>query len=218
MSWMDLLRMSVSNLRRRKLRTFLTVLGVVIGTASIVVMISLGLGMQQAMYDEIEQYGGLTTVKVYGAQSGESMMYYSGESQEESEKYVDDACIEDLQKMDHVLSVDPVYNMSGLLLKGAYEGYADIVAMTPEGLEARNIKLSSGSLPKENSGQLELVYGNHVLMNFYEKGTGKGYWETGELPDIDLEKDSLFLILDQDNYDASQESASMESQMSGEDG
>ena len=47
MNWMDLLRMSSSNLRRRKLRTFLTVLGVVIGTASIVVMISLGLGLQQ---------------------------------------------------------------------------------------------------------------------------------------------------------------------------
>ena len=40
MSWMDLLRMSVSNLKRRKLRTFLTVLGVIIGTASIVVMAS----------------------------------------------------------------------------------------------------------------------------------------------------------------------------------
>ena len=43
MRWSDLLRMSISSLRRRKLRTFLTVLGVVIGTASIVVMISLGL-------------------------------------------------------------------------------------------------------------------------------------------------------------------------------
>ena len=50
MNWMDLLRMSTSNLKRRKLRTFLTVLGVVIGTASIVVMISLGLGMQQDVY------------------------------------------------------------------------------------------------------------------------------------------------------------------------
>ena len=46
MNFMDLLRMSGSNLRRRKLRTFLTVLGVIIGTTSIVVMISLGLGMQ----------------------------------------------------------------------------------------------------------------------------------------------------------------------------
>lgn len=38
MKFSDLLRMSGSNLLRRKLRTALTVLGVVIGTASIVVM------------------------------------------------------------------------------------------------------------------------------------------------------------------------------------
>ena len=49
MSWIDLLRMSASNLKRRKLRTFLTVLGVVIGTASIVVMVSLGLGLQKSV-------------------------------------------------------------------------------------------------------------------------------------------------------------------------
>ena len=34
MRWIDLLRMSSNSLKRRKLRTFLTVLGVVIGTAS----------------------------------------------------------------------------------------------------------------------------------------------------------------------------------------
>ena len=64
MSWIDLLRMSASNLKRRKLRTFLTVLGVVIGTASIVVMVSLGLGLQKSVYDEMEQSGGLTTINV----------------------------------------------------------------------------------------------------------------------------------------------------------
>ena len=34
MNWMDLLRMSINNLKRRKLRTFLTVLGVMIGTGA----------------------------------------------------------------------------------------------------------------------------------------------------------------------------------------
>ena len=33
MSWKDLLRMSLSNLKRRRLRTFLTVLGVLIAVA-----------------------------------------------------------------------------------------------------------------------------------------------------------------------------------------
>ena len=47
MRFSDLLTMSVNNLFRRKLRTFLTVLGVVIGTASIVVMVSIGIGLKE---------------------------------------------------------------------------------------------------------------------------------------------------------------------------
>ena len=85
MSWIDLLRMSGSNLKRRKLRTFLTVLGVIIGTASIVVMISLGLGLQESLYQEVENSGGLTSIKVTGAYAGDSMVSYSsGDSGEES--------------------------------------------------------------------------------------------------------------------------------------
>ena len=79
MSWMDLLRMSGSNLKRRKLRTFLTVLGVVIGTTSIVVMISLGLGMQESLYREVEQSGGLTSLKVTGEESGGGITLSGGE-------------------------------------------------------------------------------------------------------------------------------------------
>lgn len=218
MNWMDLLRMSSSNLRRRKLRTFLTVLGVVIGTASIVVMISLGLGLQQAMYEEIEQYGGLTTINVSGA-NGESDMMYSSmdESDKESEEYVDDECVKELSKLEHVTSAEPVYTMSVMLLKGRYEGYMQLMAMTPEALAARNIELSQGSLPRKNSGQLELVYGNMTLINFQEKGTGNSYWETGELPDIDLANDSLFLVLDQENYFSSQEQSPMPSGIDGGD-
>ena len=55
MRFIDLLRMSASNLWRRKLRTFLTVLGVIIGTASIVVMISLGLGLTKSTMEQIEK-------------------------------------------------------------------------------------------------------------------------------------------------------------------
>ena len=61
---LDLLRMSSANLWKRKVRTLLTILGVVIGTASIVVMVSLGLGLNKATMEDIEQYGGLTTIEV----------------------------------------------------------------------------------------------------------------------------------------------------------
>ena len=38
----------------------------VIGTASIVVMISLGLGMQKSMYKQVEESGGITNIDVTG--------------------------------------------------------------------------------------------------------------------------------------------------------
>lgn len=44
----DLLKLSTDNLRRRKGRTALTVIGVVVGTCAIVVMISLGIATNPA--------------------------------------------------------------------------------------------------------------------------------------------------------------------------
>ncbi|MDO4474019.1 MAG: ABC transporter permease [Eubacteriales bacterium] len=209
MNWMDLLRMSSNNLKRRKLRTFLTVLGVMIGTTSIVVMISLGLGLEASMMKQVEMNGGLNTVFVTGASSGSSMIYHGNESEEESDKRLTDSAVQELSKMEHVESVIPKYEMSVMLLKGGYEGWAELVALPPEGMEALHLDLiEGGRYPEPGAGNLELVYGNGILTNFYEKGSGKGYYETGEVPDIDLKKDSMFLILDQDGYYASKEAPS----------
>ena len=93
MSLIDLLRMSSGNLKRRKLRTFLTVLGVVIGTASIVVMISLGLGMQKSMYKQVEESGGITNIDVTGKNNGGGGVIISSDmmhQDQESEKYITD--------------------------------------------------------------------------------------------------------------------------------
>ena len=203
MRWSDLLRMSISSLKRRKLRTFLTVLGVVIGTASIVVMISLGLGLQESMYAEVEKNGGTTGITVTGKES--SGMYPGGSSDEEGKKYITDDVIKELRTLGNVKSVEPVYNLSAIALKGRYEGSVELCGMTPEGIQSLNLELEAGGrLPDPGSAQLELLYGNAVLSNFYDKGTGKTYWDTGEAPDIDLKNDSLLLILDQDSYYQSQ--------------
>lgn len=205
MNLTDLLRMSLGNLKRRKLRTFLTVLGVIIGTASIVVMISLGLGLQQSLYAEVEQSGGLTMLDVMGKGAGESM-YYSDE-QGEDNQYITDDTIEEMAAMDHVAMAAPMYDMYVYILKGKYIGYVNLVGTTHEALEAMNIPLKEGStLPEEGGNKLELLFGNGLLTQFYEKNTGSGYWETGELPDIDFMKDSMFLILETEAYDRSRQS------------
>ena len=90
--------------------------------------------------------------------------------------------------------------------------------MTPDGLKELKLELKDGGrLPDPDSNELELVYGNAVLKNFYDKGTMKGYWDTGEVPDIDLQNDSLFLVLDADGYNDSQNPPSVGVADSGED-
>ncbi len=217
MNWNDLLRMSINSLRRRKLRTFLTVLGVLIGTASIVVMISLGLGMQQSLYQEVEQSGGLTSIIVTGTDGGDGMMSDSTGADEQSEKRIDDRLVETISKLNHVKLAAPIYETSVILLKGSYIANVQLQGMTPEGLKAQNIDLGEGTLPK--TGKLDLVFGNGVITDFYEKGSGNGYYDTGETPNINLMKDSMFLITDTENYDTDNSAAFGEgSDSSGSDG
>ena len=59
----DMISMCFGNLFRRKMRSILTVVGVVVGTCAIVVMISLGLGMNLQLENTLAQMGSrLTTI------------------------------------------------------------------------------------------------------------------------------------------------------------
>ena len=56
----DLIMMSVRSLWRRKLRTFLTILGVVIGASSIILMLSLGIAMDSNFKEQLAGMQSLT--------------------------------------------------------------------------------------------------------------------------------------------------------------
>lgn len=201
MRFIDLLRMSISNLWRRKLRTFLTVLGVIIGTASIVVMISLGLGLTKSTMDQIEQSGGLTTINVSpgnGMVTGESSL--SGGKDENAGK-ITDSTAADIMEIPHVEVASPVLTINPILKAGAYEGNITLYGMTPEALEAMDIPLAEGSTLPTNPEQLEFLFGNQVLADFYNSRTGVyEYWEKGELPNVDLVNDPVFCIMDSNAY------------------
>ena len=195
MRFLDMLRMSGSNLWKRKIRTFLTVLGVVIGTASIVVMISIGLGLNKATIEEMESYGSMTTINVYP-----SYNYDGGSDDEITSEYLSNDIVEQIKTMDHVEVVSPVLSVDVLGMSGKYMSYMTIMGMDSDALSQLGIELGHGSLPSKEDTELKLLYGNQVLMNFYDKKTYEYYWDTGELPDIDLMNDSMFIIFDMDAY------------------
>ena len=65
MRFIDLIKLGARNLLRRKARTALTVIGMVIGTISIVVMISIGIGMNASFESSVMENGSMTVIEIY---------------------------------------------------------------------------------------------------------------------------------------------------------
>ncbi|MEZ3445949.1 MAG: ABC transporter permease [Lachnospiraceae bacterium] len=199
MKFFDLLRMSISNLWKRKLRTVLTVLGVIIGITSIVVMIALGNGLKQSMLDNYSNYSSMTQIQIYSGG-----YYYSSSSSQDEEKRLDDAFIQQLLSMEHVEAVYPKLNISAIAKVGQYRGYLDIYGITQEELATMDIPIAQGKLPDSDT-ELQFFYGNNVLMNFYvDKTNASPWWDNNEMPNIDVMNDPIFVIFDEDAYWSSQ--------------
>ena len=64
MSHRDLARVCLQNLLRHKARTFLTVMGVVLGCCSVIIMISIGIGMKKSQEQALSMMGDLTVISV----------------------------------------------------------------------------------------------------------------------------------------------------------
>lgn len=169
----DILGMSLTNLWRRKTRTFLTVLGVVIGTASIVVMLSLGIGLKQSMLEQVGTAGGLTEI-----------MVSSDSDYGTDDLLLDDSTIETFLELEHVDAVEPELWYSMPIQAGKYESYITLIGVTREYLE--KMELGEGTLPEEG-GTLSMIAGNQILAEFMDSTTGEyPYYENEEMPNIDL--------------------------------
>ena len=179
MNFLDIVGMSAGNLWRRKLRSVLTILSVVIGVTALVVMLSLGFGLKKAMMDEAASYGNLTQIQVnsWGTEGGQ--------------KILNDSLMEEIMTIPGVESVEPLLEMSMTMTCEKYSCYTQLYGASQNYLS--QIPIGQGTIPENNGGQLQLLMGNAMLTNFYVTSTGSYvYWDKGELPAIDLMKDNLF--------------------------
>ncbi len=164
MSITDLLSTAFLNLWRRKLRAFLTVLGMVIGVASIVVMVSLGIGIRQATVESFAGTGSLTTIRV------SSWSYVSsGNGGSSREKELNKKAIAEFKKIEGVQAVMPLVETYGMLKSGRYATDVSILGVTEEQAEQFGITLSKGTFPGAGgSTTYDIVLGAWVLQNFYD--------------------------------------------------
>jgi putative ABC transport system permease protein len=78
MKILDLLRLIFGNLNRRKARVALTAIGVVIGTAAVVILVSLAIGLQKNANEQLYGIGDLSQIQVSPTYGGEQPVFISG--------------------------------------------------------------------------------------------------------------------------------------------
>jgi ABC-type antimicrobial peptide transport system permease subunit len=139
MNFADIIALAWRNLRQSKLRTALTVVGVIVGVAAIITMVSFGIGLQQNIIGQaFARLDAFTAITVLGADADDLLALNEGrtameESEEEAEaapspaltpagaeptpanrrprRVLDDATIAEIQKIDGVRIALPIVNL-----------------------------------------------------------------------------------------------------------
>jgi len=123
MSFIDILHLALRNLRQAKLRAVLTTMGVVVGVAVIVTMVSFGLGLQGNMLTRFKALDLFSEIRVFGkslsSMAATTRNRAAGRSNEPGERrgrlqldnsptrILDDSAIAEIEKIEGVAYVEP---------------------------------------------------------------------------------------------------------------
>lgn len=207
----DIIKICLQNLLRRKSRTILTVLGVVVGCCAIVTMLSIGIGVQNSQDIMLAGMGDLTLIDVYGGSSKAKM---------------DDDALKKFEKMPGVevaIGKSSLNNIGFEMTAGDNDRYkmnwANITGFSKEGLEKFGFELIEGTFPKEPYEVLAGEFTAYNLMDTqrpdgsnminrwdylytWDPNTGMGtYNEDAEIPDPYLNLCGQTLTMQMYNYE-----------------
>ena len=127
----NILKMSLRNIVNNKLRSALTMLGLVIGIASVIVLVGIGNGTSKSVTSEVSSLG--TNVLTLSITS--------------SDYYLDYEDLDDLRSISNVSSVSPYKNVSARVSRQtSSSSRANILAVTPEYMDVLSLTISKGRL------------------------------------------------------------------------
>ncbi|WEV69908.1 ABC transporter permease [Bifidobacterium sp. ESL0775] len=172
----DIIRLAFQNLRRRKSRTILTVLGVIVGSCSILIMISLGQGMSAANEAMLREMGDLTLITVGSNADGNPMMGMSSSNDGgNSPKRLNKTALTVFRNIENVKAVTPmdVLNIPVNVTAGAGGRYkADqYSSLVIQGIDMTQLKAMSFDIVKgrEPLRSGEVLAGKNTAYSFGDK-------------------------------------------------
>ncbi len=176
MRFFDLFLLIIENLGRRKARVALTAVGVVIGTAAVVVLVSLAIGLQRNANEQLYGIGDLTQIQVmpnYGEYSASGQVFIGpggggggGSAPPPNQKLITTDSLSELAAIPGVQAVisRDWLSVGGLLTFGRLEGYASITGVGVSDLSVLGVTPASGTLSLEKG---TVIVGALVSQGFY---------------------------------------------------
>lgn len=180
MKFLDLLRLVLGNLSRRKARVALTAIGVVIGTAAIVVLVSLGIGLQKSATDQLYGIGDLTLIDVMPAYGGGGMYYGGGVAVQSSDSgkpqepaLLTNPVLAQFREIPGVQVVIPRNNLwvTSTLRYQRLEGGVNIIGVATDDLANLGMEAEQGDT---KLGKGSIVIGVMIPNNFYNPALRPG--------------------------------------------
>lgn len=165
MTNIDLMIMALKSLTKRKIRTALTILSVVIGATSIIVMVSLGVALDEKFDEELKNMKNITQIQLRG--------YNEKITAKEIEK---------IKSLENVVAISPIVEMYNLklVIGGKIVGTFEAVGLEPSTMKDFGYEIEEGQgrlLDKTDNSKYSIVFGAKTIYGFDKKGKAEPWYK-----------------------------------------
>ena len=169
MNLTNLLKIAIKAINNNKFRSFLSMLGIIIGVAAVIIMMAIGQGSKQSVRDSISKMG----TNMLNIHPGSGMM--GGVRQDPSEmqtlKVADYEAI--LANKKYVSKVSPEVTTAGQVIYGANNTNTTVYGETPDYLDIRQWEIDEGDIFSDEDIQKSAkvcVVGQTIVKELFGEG------------------------------------------------
>jgi len=169
MKFINLISLAIKALQRNKLRALLTMLGIIIGVASVITMMSIGEGSKQSINASLASMGSnMITIMPYSNEPGGARMMGS------SLKTLTIKDVDALKKNAvNIAEISPLASSNGQSINGAANWPTSIQGVSPEYLDIRKLSVKEGIMFSQQdvrSSAKVCLLGKTVVDNLFPNG------------------------------------------------
>ena len=169
MNYKNLIKIALKALANNKFRGFLTMLGIIIGVASVIAMLAIGQGSKRSIREQISEMGS-NMIMVHPGNGRFGGVRQSASSMQ-TLKLEDYRTIE--REASYISACSPTVSSSGQAIYGANNAPTTVYGISPDYLEIRRYKVEDGDMFTEQDIQTAAkvcVVGKTVVDNLFPDG------------------------------------------------